>query len=535
MSRAFTSLPLLVLFVLPLGASIALMAPLFLDARAFQALFAHPQFWGALRLSLGTGIVSTVVALALAIVIIANTRRDLVKDSGPLLAIPHLAFAIGLVFVIAPTGLVARLIATLITGGDQPPQWIAAQDPYGISLTLALILKEVPFLVWAMANFLDRDDLRHVLQAQVCVAKSLGHGPRSTWLKVLLPQLLPRMVWPLIAVFAYGTTVVDMALVTGPTQPPTLATVIWRDLNDGEAAMNARGAAGVLMLSGVILCLLLVVGLLLRLGGSRIRGFYSRYPAPENSPMTFLGQIWGLLRLSYLMVGVLLLLQSFSGQWPFPNLLATHFTLAGWQQLIGNFSPLLSTLAHATLASLAALIACIAWLEWQNPDHDRYVLWAAGLALCLPSLVIGLGQYRLFLMLGLTGTQLAVFLAHVLPVTAYVFIMLHGPYRAFDQRWQATAAGLMVNRQRFLREVKWPMLGPSLWAAAGIGFAVAVAQFVPVQLAASGRHATLAMEAVTLSSGGNRALMAASALALMVLPLLGFALSARLGRSRWSG
>ena len=181
------------------------------------------------------------------------------------------------------------------------------------------------------------------------------------------------------------------------------------------------------------------------------------------------------------------------------------------------------------------MIVTVAWLEWQRPAHDRLVLWACGAALCLPSLVIGLGQYRLFLLLGLTGTQLALFLAHVLPVTAYVFIMLHGPYRAFDQRWSATASGLMVNRQRFLREVKWPMLKASLWAAAGIGFAVATAQFVAVQLAASGRHATLAMEAVTLSSGGNRALMAASALALMVLPLAGFAMASRLGRSRWSG
>ncbi len=533
MSRAFTSLPLLVLFVLPLGASIALMAPPFFDAAALRALLDHPQFWGALRLSLGTGIASTVVALVLAIVIIANTRRDLARDSGQLLAVPHLAFAIGLVFVIAPTGLVARLFATLITGGDTPPQWIAAQDPYGVSLTLALIFKEVPFLVWVMASLLDRDDLRRVLQAQVCVAKSLGHGPRSTWLRVLLPQILPRMIWPLIAVFTYGTTVVDMALVTGPTQPPTLATVIWRDLNDAEVAMNARGAAGVLALSLVILSLLLVVGLLRRTGASRIRGFYSRSPVPENSPRAFLGQIWGLWRLSYLIVGVLLVLQSVSGQWPFPKLLAAEFTLAAWQQLFGNAAPLLTTLVHATLASLAALIASVAWLEWQRPARDRLVLLACGLALCLPSLVIGLGQYRLFLMLGLTGTQAALFLAHVLPVTAYVFIMLHGPYRAFDPRWATTAAGLMVDRQRFLREVKWPMLKTSLWAAVGIGFAVAVAQFVPVQLAASGRHATLAMEAVTLSSGGNRALMAASALALMVLPLLGFALAARLGRSRW--
>ncbi|MGL4527670.1 MAG: ABC transporter permease, partial [Aestuariivirga sp.] len=78
-----------------------------------------------------------------------------------------------------------------------------------------------------------------------------------------------------------------------------------------------------------------------------------------------------------------------------------------------------------------------------------------------------------------------------------------------------------------------PLLKAPLLSAAAVGFAVSMVQFVPAQLLGAGRYSTLPMEAVTLSSGGNRALTAAFALLLTVPPLLAFLLAARLGRPRW--
>ena len=53
------------------------------------------------------------------------------------------------------------------------------------------------------------------------------------------------------------------------------------------------------------------------------------------------------------------------------------------------------------------------------------------------------------------------------------------------------------------------------------------------QLVAAGRYETLPMAAVTLSSGGNRALSAVFALALALPPLLAFLIAALAGRPRW--
>ncbi len=532
--RALAAVPLALVFLLPLVASLLFMVPDAVNAEALRELVAHPQFPGALRLSLSTGLASTVLALAAAVMVIfAAGTRNLAGRAGVFLAVPHLSLAIGLAFLLMPTGIVARLLAPLM-GWTTPPQWIATQDPMGLSLIAALVLKETPFLVWAFASLLNREDLRRLFEGQQAVARSLGHGASSTFLRILLPQLLPRALGPLIAVLAYGLTVVDMALVIGPTQPPTLAQLVWTDINDADPAVSARGGAGVIVL-GLVVALVVVfsacVVSILKLARQRV---YGAAPRAGRDMARLFAALWPACLAVYAAAVVLMLVQSVAARWPFPNLLPEAVTLKAWSHLAASPAPVLTSLVLALACASAALAATVAWLEWAPRRADRVMTVAAIVVLCLPALLLALGEYRLFLALGVTGTVPALLLAHLLPVTAYVYLLLAGPYRAFDPRWQATANGLQAQPLAFLLRIKWPMLKAPLLSAAAVGFAVSVVQFVPAQLAAAGRFATLPMEAVTLSSGGNRPLIASYGLTLMALPLAGFLIASRLSRPRWS-
>ena len=540
------SIPVVGLFVAPLALSLLFILPSLVDVTGFVSLFEHPQFWGSLQLTLFTGVTSTVLALILAMVIVAQGTSSALRapsprrrgegtspQAGPLLALPHLAFAIGFGFLIAPTGLLARLIASLFTGWTEPPQWQTVQDANGIGLIIALVLKETPFIVWAVASVLNREDVKRAFEGQRMVARSLGHGERAIWLKVLLPQVMPRIIWPLVAVFSYGMTVVDMALVIGPAQPPSLANLIWTDLNDGEVLANGRGAAGVLVLTGIIAALLAAAAAVVKGAQPLLHDYYG---APARDELKFLPSLplWTIIKLIYLMVVLVLLLQSFSGHWPFPQLIANQLSMKAWLHLLQDGKPLFTSLLLALATTATALLACLLWLENASVNQDRIVLVACALTLCLPPLMIALGQYRLFLQLGLTGTALGLFFAHLLPVTAYVFIMLQGPYRGFDPRWRSVSDGVAASSWRFYFRIKLPLLKAPLLGAAAVGFAVSMAQFVTAQLAAAGRFSTLPMEAVTLASGSNRPLFATYALALMLLPLLVFLLASIFSRSRWS-
>ena len=74
------------------------------------------------------------------------------------------------------------------------------------------------------------------------------------------------------------------------------------------------------------------------------------------------------------------------------------------------------------------------------------------------------------------------------------------------------------------------MLLKPILAACAVGFAVSIAQYLPTLFAGGGRFATVTTEAVALSSGGNRRVLAVQAMLQAILPMLGFALAAIAGR-----
>jgi putative thiamine transport system permease protein len=428
-----------------------------------------------------------------------------------------------------PAGLLARLFA----GGEAPPAWVTVQDPMGLSLTAALALKETPFLVIAALGALARGDGVNRMALELRAAASLGHGKGSAWLRIVLPRLLHDLRWPLVIVFVYGATVVDMALVLGPTQPPTLAVVIWHALNDVEPQVNRMGLAGTLFLTGGLALALGVVAGAIRALRRAERRMLTAGPSPLRPPR-WSARLAGAAGLSVLVACVLLLLLlSFSPRWPYPSLLPPALGGQAWEALAAAPAPLWLSLGLGFTCAAVAVALAVAWFETQPPSRDGWPIGLALLSLALPQLAIAGGQYRLFLEWGLTGTLAGLFLAHLVPVAAYVLVVLQGPYRAFDLRYVKAARALGVPAPLAWIRVKLPLLKAPLLTSAAIGFAVSIVQFVPAQLIAAGRYSSLPMEAVTLSSGGSRHLTAAFALALAVPPLLAFLAAALLGRPRW--
>ena len=527
-------LPLGILWLSPLAAGLVAVLYGALDEAAWLALFGHPQLWPGLALSMGTGTLSLIISALLAFWIVAGLYGGKLWPGtsglmGGFLSLPHLAFAIGLGFLITPSGLLARVIGS-VAAWAAPPQWVTTQDPYGFSLVTVLVLKEVPFLIWLISAHLARPEVAQMLNGHFRVSQSLGHGGASVWLRVFIPQILPRLKWPLLIVWFYGASVVDVALAIGPTQPPPLAVIIWSDLNNADPAVNARGTAGALFLTAALGCLVLLFMFLKRATLPSIWRFFTRGPSRRRTPRITSGALLLFFCAVYALVFAILCVMSIGTLWPYPDLFPSELRFSAWAQFLMSPAPLLNSLSLAVVSTLAALALAVFWLE-TVPEKLDAVLLACGIAaLALPSLFIADGQYLAFLRLGLNGTWLGVFLAHLTPVFAYVFIVLKGPYRAFDPRYRAVALGLNADNYRFWSVVKLAMMKPALAAAAAVGIGVSIAQYVPTQLIASGRLTTLPIEAVTLASGGSRPLMAVFALMLAVIPAFAFIIASRLGR-----
>ncbi len=524
------------LFAVPLLAALPLALMEGLQAAGWRALLDDPQTLPALRASVFTALASTLVALALALAIVtalhgSTAWRRVASALAPLLALPHAAFAIGLAWLIAPSGWVARLVAPL-AGWSSPPPWQTVNDAAGLALVAVLVLKELPFLLWSVAAQLARPEAAALLAREIAVARSLGYTPRAWWWRIGWTLWLPRLAWPLLAVLAYSLTVVDLALIVGPGAPPTLAVLAWQGLADGNVERNAQGAASALLLTGVLALVVVAALLLWRL----LLPAWHAWAASGRRPRATSRSARPVLALcfavagGYAAVGLAIIVLSWAGPWRFPALWPAEASAGAWQLVAESSTTVGFTALLALLASVGSVLLVVAWLEAAPARWDRAAAPWVLAPLVLPQLLWLVGLYQGALWLRLDGTLLGLWWVHLLVSLPYVYTALAPAWRGFDRRYEWTALALGRSRLVFWWRVKWPLLAAPLAAAGAVGFAVSIAQYLATQFIGAGRHATLTTEAVTLASGGQRNLAAAFALLLALLPLIGFALAGWVAR-----
>jgi putative thiamine transport system permease protein len=458
------------------------------------------------------------------------------RGLGPLLAVPHAAFAIGVALWLMPSGLPARLLAQPL-GWTAPPDVATLQDPWGLGLVLALVAKEWPFLLWCTAAQLARPDLGQLVRHQLRAGRSLGYAAPTLWWRVLWPQLLPRLGWPLAAVWAYALTNVDMALVLGPARPPTLAMLAWGWLQDPDPARQRLGAAAALLLTAVLLLGLLLAWLAQRAWAAAV----ARRAARGDRVAGRSGGRLALAAVSTVVAGqvavlALLALSSAVPFWPFPALWPPAFGDAAWRLALGSGGLLANTVGLGLASAGLGLLLALLWLETSPPRRDGWVLGLLMLPLCWPGMLLATGLYAALLPWSLDGTWVGVCLAHGLSTVPYAWLALAPAHRSVDPRFLQVARALGHGRLRFLWTIKGPMLLAPLASAFAVAFAVSVAQYPSTQMVGAGRWPTLTTEALALASGGQRDRVAAFALLQALLPMLVFASAAgvALRQARWS-
>lgn len=548
MRPSLTWVPRLTLaaLLLPVGAGLwGVIAPLLglvhiAGANPDQAiadLLAWPGLIDASVLSITTGFGATLMALALVVLILSQLHGTqglaiLRRLLSPLLSVPHAAAAFGLAFLIAPSGWIARLFSPWATGWAQPPDLLILNDPWGIALTLGLAVKEAPFLL--LMSLAALGQIR--ADQSLLISRALGHSPSGAWLKTVFPAVYRQIRLPIYVILAYSMTVVDVALILGPTLPTTLSVQILRWMSDPDLSLRLLGAAGALLQLALVIGALAVwwVGehLIAALGrrwitsGTRSQGLGLLRPIASGL---------GTASVAVVLTGIAgLLVWSFAGQWSFPEALPAPFTLRNWQRFgpaLG--APIQEAAIIALTSTLIALILCIGSLEAESRHNLRPTTRAMALLylpLLIPQIAFLPGLQVLLLNWGLTSGRWVVILSHLVFVIPYVFLSLSDPWRAWDQRYGTVGRALGASPNRVLFRIRLPMLLTPILTAAAVGCAVSVGQYLPTLLAGGGRVATLTTEAVALTSGGNRRAIGAYGIAQTCAALIPFAIALTLPR-----
>jgi putative thiamine transport system permease protein len=457
------------------------------------------------------GLIATSVSLTIVVLITAGwsgTRsfHILERMLSPLLSVPHAAAAFGLAFLIAPSGWISRLLSPALTGWDRPPDLLIVQDPLGLAMIAGLIVKEVPFLLLMTIAAMGQAQPRRSL----LVAQSLGYGRLSGWLKTVFPRVYIQIRLPVYVVIAYSMSIVDVAVILGPSTPPTLSVQIVKWMSDPDLSMRLTGAAAAL------LQLALVIGALsfwwcgerivARLGHHWIiSGQRGQFDATIRIFALGLGSI-SAVTILFGLAG--LAVWSFAAFWSFPNILPDEFTLRTWTRHGPDaFATLGETFLVAGIAVMLALALVLGCLEAEHRSGRSLTLrglWLLYLPLLVPQTAFLPGLQTLLLNLGADVGRLPVIFAHLVFVLPYVFLSLGDPWRSWDSRYATVASALGARPWLVFWQVRVPMLLRPILTATAVGIAVSVGQYLATLLIGGGRVSTLTTEAVALASGGDR-------------------------------
>jgi putative thiamine transport system permease protein len=529
----------LVLALLPAFGYLPVLGGTHFSLQHWHDLLQAPGIWRSIGVSYFSGLLTTLVSLIVVLCFLAGfsgSRFDrwIRRLISPLLSLPHAAAAFGLAFLIAPAGLIARWISPALSGWQRPPDLMIGQDAWGVSLMAGLIIKEIPFLLLMAFAALPQVNPGQ----SVMLARSLGYRPRLAWFKVVAPRLYPLLRLPVYAVLAYASSSVDVAMILGPTMPPTLSVQVVSWFNDPDLSMHFLASAGAIAQLLVTLALLsswwlleqLVAGVLAMwiAGGGRRRG--------EGLIGLFGNGSMSLAVLVAALALFALLLNSVAGLWRFPAAWPNRLSLNNWLHALPSLvGPVTTSLLIAAVSTLLATVLALTALEREQRVGGRpaWALWLLYLPLLVPQVAFLSGLTVAGVYFSVGSEWWLVMLGHLLFVLPYVFLTLSEAYRRLDPRWSHVANALGASGNATFWRVRLPLLLAPILTAVALGLAISISQYLPTQLLGAGRISTVTTEAVALSSGGDRRLIGVWALVQAALPMLGFMVALLVPRLLW--
>ncbi len=499
----------------------------------FRQLMLWPGLVDSILLSLFITLVSTFLATLLSFSIVQSMWQSkhwkwVETLLAPILGLPHVAFAIGFVFLFSPSGLFSRFVV-LIMGESSNGTWSLVHDQYGLGLIVLLTLKEIPFILLMSLSLLKQLNLKDTFQT----AQSLGYSTQQCWQKIIFPQWLVKIRFSLFAVAAYGLSVVDVAQIVGPTKPYPLAVLVWQWFNHANISHYSTASAGAMSLLIMAIFTLALIRIIEWLVTQKMRAWLSsgRFCLPLPGRIT----VYVCYIVSLLIIPILIL-WSLTFRWPFPALLPRVWSFRYWADELTYMSEYINnSIGIALISASCALLFAIIIHEFNGRrtrgHHGFYIPdILIALPMLAPQLSLLLGLQITTLLIPQPHYYLWVIWAHIVFVFPFIYLALNGAYKSYDKRLDTVALSLGMQPFKVWWTIKRPQIMPTILIAWAVGISVSLAQYLPTLILGAGRIATITTEAVALASGQQRRTTAIYALMQTLLPFLFFLFAVVVGR-----
>lgn len=485
-----------------------------------------PGISKSIILSFFTGFLSTVLALFFSQLIILSIFQSRVFSFiktiiSPLLALPHVTMAIGLLFIFSPSGLLLRIFSPWLTGFERPPNIFIIPDDYGFFLILGLVLKEIPFFILVSISAIEQFGARKFFN----LGKSLQHTTFSVWCVLLFPLIYHRIRLIVFIVIAFAASVVDMSLLLAPSTPSTLAIQILQNYQSSEPKSLFIASNLALIQLLVILKLFLIWFLLEKLLSNKYLFTFLVNAVSYKSNLIKYFTFTLILILSIL--SFLTIISSFlwglGGNWYFPNLLPKNISFEVLTIFFNeNKSLILISVFIPLIVSILSCLIVTLWVELTESLNKRnqFLEGLIFLPLLIPQISFLIGMQSFLIPLNFNNFLLPLIIVELFYVIPYSFIILAPSFRAISKDILKVASSLGKNRFERLILVKIPMIMPTFLLSIAIGMLVSFALYTPVYFIGAGRVTTLTVETLNLSLSGAKRDLGVATIFQIIIPII---------------
>ena len=477
-------------------------------------------------MSLFTGLGSTLLALFFSQVILLyffKTRAyNYIKIIiSPLIALPHITMAIGLIFLFSPSGLFFRLFSPWLTGFDRPPNFFIIPDEYGFFLILGLILKEIPFFILVSLSAIQQFSAKQIFD----LGKSLQNSNFSSWCILIFPLIYKKIRLVIFIVIAFTASVVDMSLILAPSTPSTLAIRILQiyQSSDIDSFFIASNLALIQLL--IIIILLLSWMILERTVQHKL--FFIFFMKILSFKIFFLKNLIfasAAILFSLSVLGIFSsLLWGFSKNWYFPSFFPNSIDIDTFINFYNEnkFIVFISIFISFVVSFLSSLLTII-WVELMDIVKMKklYLEWIIFIPLFIPQISFLIGLQSFIILFNFDSFLIPLIIIQLFYVIPYSFIILAPSLREIKKDIIRVAASLGKNRFQRLVQIKLPIIMSSFLTSFAIGMLVSFSLYIPVYFIGAGRVTTLTVEALNLALSGSRQDLGVATFFQIIIPIL---------------
>lgn len=475
--------------------------------------------------SFGVALVAPLIGLYIAFMVFSQYRfhprwQQLEQRLAPLLSLPHLAVALGLVYLFGTNGMLWDSLWHFFDTAT--PSWLGLPHKSIFTVILAISIKEVPFFLLVLSAI----SRQLPIQAWLLQGRALGYSEAVSWWLLIFPAMLKQSRLALLAAMAYSLSVLDISILIGPNIPSLYSVVLYQWQTGFSTIEQSNAYLGNMLL---LLMLSLLVGAIYLHEWLSVKRLKSAAVLAKSLLISRINRIFvvWLALFSLLSLAILLtfLLWSLGGE----QLSSENLSLSLWQEeWFFIQAPLLNSIYLAIISSLIGVALALLALElqrqaqWFIPDY----LWL--MAILLPQLSMVYGWQLAHT--GIDGNYniVWVMLSHLPFTFAYSYLVLRGPFQSINKYYELVAASLGYSYWQQWWKIRFNLLRPALLTTTAIAFSVSIAQYVPTLLIGAGRIPTITTEAVAIASGNEPRITAIYMLSQALPPFIAFLVAALL-------